>query len=78
MLGVFKTNNELKFDKNRIKTVRVTSNETKVVYVATEDITDIISKIEGELEQVFGGDWFLDKTRKFMSSNKLFIFKKKE
>ena len=77
--AVSKTNNELKFDKNRIKTVRVTSNETKVVYVATEDITDIISKIEGELEQVFGGDWFLDKARnKFMSSNKLFIFKKKE
>jgi len=77
--AVSKTNNELKFDKNRIKTVRVTSNETKVVYVATEDITDIISNIEGELEQVFGGDWFLDKARnKFMSSNKLFIFKKKE
>ena len=77
--AVSKTNNELKFDKNRIKTVRVTSNDTKVVYVATEDITDIISKIEGELEQVFGGDWFLDKARnKFMSSNKLFIFKKKE
>jgi hypothetical protein len=66
--------------KNRlIKNVKVTSDKTKVVYVATEDITDIISNIEDELEQVFGGDWFLEKAKnKFISSDKLFIFEKKE
>lgn len=77
--AVAKTKNELSFDKNRIKMVRVTSNDSKVVYVAKEDITDLISTIEGQLEKVFGGDWKLDKAKnKFMSSNKLFIFSKKE
>ena len=74
-----KTNNKLSFDKNRIKNVRVTSNESKVIYIATEDITDILSDIEGELEQVFGGDWMLDKSRnRLFSSNKIYIFTKKE
>ena len=77
--AVSKTNNELSFDKNRIKTVRITSNETKVVYVAKDDITDLVSDIESQLERIFGGDWKLDKAKnKFMSSNKLFIFTKKE
>ena len=77
--AVSKTNNELSFDKNRIQSIRVTSNETQVVYIAKEDITDMISNIEGQLERVFGGDWKLDKAKnKFMSSNKLFIFTKKE
>ena len=77
--AVSKTNNELSFDKNRIQSIRVTSNETQVVYIAKEDITDIVSNIEGQLERVFGGDWKLDKAKnKFMSSNKLFIFTKKE
>lgn len=77
--AVSKTNNKLTFDKNRIKTVRVTSDESKVVYVAKDNITDLVSSIESELEKVFGGDWKLDKTKnKFMSSNKIFIFSKKE
>ena len=77
--AVAKTNNKLSFDKNRIKNVRVTSNESKVIYIATEDITDILSNIEGELEQVFGGDWMLDKSRnRLFSSNKIYIFTKKE
>lgn len=77
--AVAKTNNKLSFDKNRIKNVRVTSNESKVIYIATEDITDILSDIEGELEQVFGGDWMLDKSRnRLFSSNKIYIFTKKE
>lgn len=77
--AVAKTKNELSFDKNRIKSVRVTANETTVVYIAKEDITDLVSSIEGQLEQVFGGDWKLDSARnKFMSSNKVFIFTKKE
>ena len=77
--AVAKTNNKLSFDKNRIKNVRVTSNESKVIYIATEDITDILSQIEGELEQVFGGDWKLDKSRnRLFSSNKIYIFTKKE
>ena len=77
--AVAKTKNELSFDKNRIKSVRVTANESTVVYIAKEDITDLVSKIEGQLEQVFGGDWKLDNARnKFMSSNKVFIFSKKE
>jgi hypothetical protein len=77
--AVAKTNNELSFDKNRIKTVRITSNENKVVYVAKDNITDLVSDIESQLERVFGGDWMLDKAKnKFMSSNKLFIFSKKE
>lgn len=77
--AVSKTNNELSFDKNRIKTVRITSNESKVVYVAKDDITDLVSDIESQLERIFGGDWKLDKAKnKFMSSNKLFIFIKKE
>lgn len=74
-----KTSNELSFDKNRIKTVRITSDEKTVVYIAKEDITDIVSDIEGQLERVFGGDWKLDSAKnKFMSSNKVFIFSKKE
>jgi hypothetical protein len=77
--AVAKTNNELSFDKNRIKTVRITSNENKVVYVAKDNITDLVSDIESQLERIFGGDWMLDKAKnKFMSSNKLFIFSKKE
>jgi hypothetical protein len=77
--AVAKTKNELSFDKNRIKSVRVTANESTVVYIAKEDITDLVSSIEGQLEQVFGGDWKLDSARnKFMSSNKVFIFSKKE
>lgn len=77
--AVAKTNNKLSFDKNRIKNVRVTSNESKVIYIATEDITDILTQIEGELEQVFGGDWKLDKSRnRLFSSNKIYIFTKKE
>lgn len=74
-----KTSNELSFDKNRIKTVRITSDEKTVVYIAKEDITDIVSDIEGQLERVFGGDWKLDSAKnRFMSSNKVFIFSKKE
>jgi len=77
--AVAKTNNKLSFDKNRIKNVRVTSNESKVIYIAIEDITDILTQIEGELEQVFGGDWMLDKSRnRLFSSNKIYIFTKKE
>ena len=77
--AVAKSNNELKIDAKRIKKVRITSDDSKVVYVANEDITDIISDIEIELEGVYGGDWYLDKTRnKFMSKNKLYVFIKKE
>lgn len=77
--AVAKTNNKLSFDKNRIKKVRVTSNDSKVIYIAIEDITDILTQIEGELEQVFGGDWKLDKSRnRLFSSNKVYIFTKKE
>ena len=77
--AVAKSNNELKIDAKRIKKVRITSDDSKVVYVANEDITDIISDIEIELESVYGGDWYLDKARnKFMSKNKLYVFIKKE
>ena len=76
--AVAKSNNQITFDKNRIKTVRVTSNESKVVYIATEEITDIINDIENQLESVFGGDWMLDRSgNKFMSKNKIYVFKKK-
>lgn len=69
--------NTLLFDKKRIKTVRLTSDNSTVIYVANEDITDLVSQISRSLDKTFGGTWALDETRnKYLTKNKIFIFKK--
>jgi hypothetical protein len=70
--------NNLLFDKKRIKSIRLTSDNSTVIYIANEDISDIVSDIERSIEKTFGGDWYLDKGgNKYLSKNKIFIFKKK-
>lgn len=69
--------NTLLFDKKRIKTIRLTSDNSTVIYVANEDITDLVSQITRSLDKTFGGTWVLDETRnKYLTKNKIFIFKK--
>ncbi len=66
------------FDPKRIKQVKINANKTQVIYVSKEDITDIMSDIEIQLEQEYGGDWYLEKAKyKFMSSYITNKFRKK-
>lgn len=73
-----KINKTWAFDPKRIKTVKVTSNDTKVIYISKDGITDLLSGIERQLEQEYGGDWYLKKSkRRPISSDVITIFLKK-
>ncbi|MEN8825315.1 MAG: hypothetical protein ABF273_03050 [Wenyingzhuangia sp.] len=72
-----KKNYTLTFDPKRIKQVKINSNKTKVIYFTKENITDIIGDIEIQLEQVYGGDWYLEKGKRKVLYYASYTFKKK-
>lgn len=58
--------------------IKITYNKSKVVFIAKDDITDLVSKIELQLENVFGGDWYLKKAKpSLFSSTNIFTWMKK-